>query len=233
MRFLNLLKTDLKFQYKQGFHGIYIGITLLYILILTLIPREWLPMVVPLLVFTDPSALGLFFIGGVAMLEKEQGIMDYIEVTPITFTEYVLSKVLTLSALATVVALIITIGAQMETTVNYWYLCMGVFFTSVFFIYVGLWIVIRCRNLNHYLMRMIPYLLVLGLPCVSILGFSYSWLLWIFPSVAGFNLIYGAFHAYPMGLMNGWLAYLVFTVLIITKPVIRKVENEMIYRRAA
>ncbi|MCX8055940.1 MAG: ABC transporter permease, partial [Ignavibacteria bacterium] len=77
MRIISALKADIKFQAKQGFYSVYILLTLVYMIILEQVPNKYQNIVVPLVVFSDPTIVGFFFIGGIVMLEKVQGVLDY------------------------------------------------------------------------------------------------------------------------------------------------------------
>jgi fluoroquinolone transport system permease protein len=96
MRLLHALQADVRFQWKQGFYLVYILITIIYLIILSFLPENVLSIALPLVVFSDPSVLGLFFIGGIIMLEKAQGFCLFWWFHTLRTTEYVLSKVISL-----------------------------------------------------------------------------------------------------------------------------------------
>ncbi|MGM0652168.1 MAG: ABC transporter permease, partial [Bacillota bacterium] len=83
MRIVNALKADVSFQFKQGFYLVYILLTLIYMVILGVLPVEWKSTIIPLVLFSDPSMVGFFFIGALVMLEKVQGVLQYVVVTPL------------------------------------------------------------------------------------------------------------------------------------------------------
>src|SRR5690554_5975368 len=97
MRLLHAVWADIRFQFKQGFYLVYVLITITYLIILSFLPEEILSVGLPLVIFSDPSVLGLFFIGGIIMLEKMQGILSVLVVSPLRTTEYILSKVISLA----------------------------------------------------------------------------------------------------------------------------------------
>ena len=98
--FIKPLKGDIVFQFRQGFYLVYILITLFYMLILSQLPEAWLQIAVPIIAFSDPSVVGFIFVGGIILLEKEQGVIDYLSVTPLKIRDYILSKVTSLMILA-------------------------------------------------------------------------------------------------------------------------------------
>lgn len=193
MRLMNAIKSDIKFQYRQGFFFIYIIITLFYILVLSNLPQNILGFAVPLVVFSDPSVLGLFFIGGLIMLEKSQGIINYIVVTPLRIEEYILSKLISLTLIAVIAGTFITIVTY-GLSVNWLLLILVIILTSIFFTLCGFLISVKCNTLNQYFIKMIPWMLLLIIPCFSIIGFKYSYIFVIIPSVSILRLFLGTFN---------------------------------------
>lgn len=193
MRFMGALKTDTKFQYKQGFYAVYILLTIMYLVIIQKIPQGVIKeYAVPLIVFSDPSFVGFFFIGGIVMLEKQQGIIDLLAVTPLSPKEYLISKSVSLGILAVIASLMIAIAAHKGGT-NIVLLIISVFLTSVFFTLYGFIVAAGCRTINQYFVKMVPYMLIALLPCFSVIDFEYSWLLGLLPSAAGLMLTLGVF----------------------------------------
>ena len=63
-RIINALKADVLFQFKQGFYFIYIVISVFYLIVLSQLSPSVIKYILPILLYIDPSILGLFFIGG-------------------------------------------------------------------------------------------------------------------------------------------------------------------------
>jgi fluoroquinolone transport system permease protein len=215
MRILGALKADIVFQFKQGFYVIYVMMTLVYMIAAGRLPDNIKDIVVPLVIFSDPSVVGLFFIGGIIMLEKTQGVFQFVRVTPLKTIEYVMSKVLSLTLLA------LTAGLAISFTVygmgfNVILLSAGIILTSVFFTLYGFVILPGCRTVNQYMIKMIPYMLVMMAPCVSLLDFKYSWIPGILPGAAGLKLVYGAFEGMAvLDVIVSLLSMLIFNFLIL------------------
>jgi len=189
------IKSDFLFQFKEGFFFIYFAICIIYLIILSVLPNSILSIVLPILVFSDPAGIGLFFIGGMFMLERRQGIINYLVITPLLTKEYILSKVITLSTLAVLVSLIITAFTAISTPVNYFILSTSTFLAAIFFTLFGILIALNCNNLNEYFVKIIPWMILLSIPCLSLIGIPYGQFLSIIPSVASIRLIFGAYHS--------------------------------------
>lgn len=218
MRVVNALKADVRFQFKQGFYLVYIILTLIYMVILGKLPQEWKSTVIPLVLFSDPSMVGFFFIGALVMLEKVQGVIQYVVVTPLRSLEYLLAKVVSLTILAIAATIMITL-ATYGYRLNWFLLILAVILTSSFFVFYGFIVAVRCTTLNQYFIRMIPYLLLIVLPCFSLIGFPYAWLFNIFPSVAGLKLVYGAFNGIDFLSAAAYAVYLLAANLVIARYV--------------
>ncbi len=193
MRFLGALKTDIKFQFNQGFYLLYMLMTLVYMLIVIKVPVNMKMIVVPLIIYTDPSFVGFFFIGGIVMLEKQQGVLNYIVITPLRSKEYLLSKVISLAILGVTAAIIIVFFTY-DGIVKWITLIVGMLLTSIFFTLYGFIVAASCKTINEYFIKMIPYMLLIIFPCFSVIGFKYEFIFSVVPSVAGLKLIIGAFN---------------------------------------
>ena len=215
MRFINALKADIIFQYRQGFYLVYLLITFVYLAIISKLPQGDVKAYgVMLIVFSDPSMIGFFFIGGIVMLEKVQGIIKYLGVTPLNSMEYLASKSVSLSIVSLFAALIIT-KVNYSGDLNVVILIVGVFLSAIFFTLFGFLVASRARTINQYFIRMVPFLLFLVLPCFSLLIKPNMIVFDIFPSVAGLRIIQGAFFGIPLWQLILDVSLLLFGTVIV------------------
>lgn len=215
MRILNALRADMKFQFKQGFYFVYVFLTILYMIIIRQIPADYNSLAVPIVIFSDPSFIGFFFIGGIVMLEKVQGILQYLVVTPLRPREYLISKIISLGLVAEAagfaIAFVTFIG-----DFNWIVLFIGIFLTSTFFTLYGFLVAGNCNSINQYFIKMIPYMLVIVFPTLLYIPYPDVWIINMLPSIAGFNLVYGAFNGISLAVLLGNTAYLVvFNLLML------------------
>jgi fluoroquinolone transport system permease protein len=182
--------TDLRLQLRHGFYAAYAVITTIYAVALHQLARvagtETLRAVAAVLIFTDPATLGAFFVGGLVLLEKQQGSLTAAFVTPLSLTEYILSKAGTLTALATATALVVAIASGLP--LRPLPLVFGVVATSVLFVMLGLAMVARVRTVNGYLLATIPVAVIPMVPALRFLGFE-SAVLWLVPTRASIRLL--------------------------------------------
>lgn len=223
---LAALKLDILFQFRSGFHAIYIGLCILYIGIINNIPKAWEMIVVPLMIFSDPAVLGFFFIGGLVMLEKSQGIMDLIVVTPIKARDYLLSKVISLNLIALLASLAIVIFTKQSY--NMVLLVLAILMTSSFFTTFGFYIALTSRSMNHYFGRVIPGMMLIIIPVFSLVGFPYSKLFYICPSVAATKLIIDAFFGTNIMDTSICLVIMLMWNVIIHRMVVKSIKRHSV-----
>lgn len=229
MRLLHAVWADMRFQYKQGFYLVYVIITIMYLIILSFLPNEALSIALPLIVFSDPSVLGLFFIGGIILLEKVQGVLTVLVISPLRTVEYILSKVISLAFIAVLAAFAIT-GFSSYESVNWLLVFLSTILTSGIFTLSGIMINAGCQTVNQYMIRTIPYMLLLVLPCFALIGFPYSWLFNVIPSVAALRLMLGAYMGIPFYEALLLVVYLIGMNYLFLRWTIRVFENKIIYQ---
>lgn len=217
MRLKALVFGDIRFQFKYGFYFIYLVLTLLYIAALSALPKEWRQTAGLLMIFSDPAAMGLFFMGAIVLFEKSERVLDSLAVSPVKPVEYVLSKLVSIALISTLAALVIGLtagGIKHPTT-----FLAGVFFCSCLFSAVGLMVASRSATLNGFILATVPAELVINIPAVLwLFGFRPGWLI-LHPGVSMMMLCSGTGNL-PLALLIllAWTGlFTVITVRTITK----------------
>lgn len=208
MRSMVAVRYDVLFQVRHGFYYVYLITCALYVVALRSLPQEALVVVLPIVIFSDPALLGLFFIGGIVLLERGQRTIEGLFVTPLTVSEYLWAKTLSLSLLALCTSLLVAIvGGQ--RAFNPLLLVLGVLLCSVPATLSGLAIGARMRSVNWYLLSASFFIVVLCVPVLPFTGLIKGhWLFYLFPSRAGLLLINGAYQGIGTGDLIYALAYL-------------------------
>jgi len=227
-RLKNAVSADILFQWKHGFYIIYLVISLVYVVILNQFPKLWLSKAVPIVIFSDPTVLGIFFIGGILLLEKEQGILMALSTTPLRTKEYVYSKLISLTSVAVFSTILISLTVYRDN-VNFLYMIMGVSLTSVFFILFGFIIAAKSKNLNIYILKIIPWSILMVLPVFSVFEFKYNWIFNIIPTVVGFKLIYGAYNSLSLGEDSFNIVYMIIFNWVFIEKVSEHFTEKMIW----
>jgi len=100
MRLTAALTYDIRLQFRHYFYYAYLIVSIIYVIILRAVPLDFRQTAAVLVIFTDPSTLGFFFLGGIILLERGQKTLEGLFVTPLRVFEYMLSKILSLTLLA-------------------------------------------------------------------------------------------------------------------------------------
>lgn len=228
MRLMNTFKNDIRFQVKYGFYFLYAFFSAVYIVLLRMTPAEYKGIVGSLIVLTDPAMLGIFFIGGIWLLEKGEGLHRFWRISPLRPIEYVLGKSISLAALSTLSAdLIVWLG--MGRIYHVLYLSVGVFIGAVIFNLVGLIIATYARSVNHYmLIAILPSIFVTIPPLLTAFNFTHP-VLEVFPGTALWHLIVNVMNTSLK--LNGWIGinlgfWLVCLLLLANKRIKVALQSE-------
>lgn len=175
MRIWSLLRGDIRFQYKYGFYFIYLVFTILYISLIFAFPRAWREKAAILMIFTDPTAMGLYFMGAIVLFEKSERVLDSIAVSPTRIYEYMLSKLLSIGVISVIVGLAIGILSNaVNITIHF---IIGIFLCSCLFSAAGLAIAAKSVSLNNFIISTIPVQLLINIPAIAwLFGWKPGWL---------------------------------------------------------
>lgn len=203
-----LLQFDVRFQMRHRFYGVYVVIIACYIGLLHILPDRMIDKALVLLTFSDPSALGLLFAGGIILLERAQGVWDSLFATPIRVAEYLLAKCLSLSLLS------LSAAFAIHVPVNGWpasplYYVLGVVLSSCFFTLLGIAAALPSRSINGFLIRSQMYALIFAAPLLGYLNVYSTPFYKLLPTEGSLTLISGAVRP----LTTGEGVYAVFALL--------------------
>ncbi len=188
MRFVNLFRWDLRFQARYGFYLLYGFLTILYVIVLFSLPASWKGNAAAILIFSDPAAMGLFFMGAIVLLEKSQRVTSFFAITPLSAYEYVCSKVLSLGIIGVIVAGLLAKAAGCTTILS---VLAGTLLSSVFFTLFGIIIATKINSLNQFILATVPVEIVGFVPAVLHLFGVTPALLGIYPANACMDMIAG------------------------------------------
>lgn len=176
MRIKALLIGDVRFQFKYGFYFLYLIFTIFYISLLYVLPAAWREQAAVLMIFSDPAAMGLYFMGAIVLFEKGQRVLDSIAISPVKPMEYVVSKLISIALISTAVGLLIGFGGGIM--LNPFFFVPGVFFGSCMFSTVGLMVAANTATLNQFIVATIPAEIIINLPAIAwLFGWKPSWLM--------------------------------------------------------
>nr|WP_297770331.1 ABC transporter permease [uncultured Butyrivibrio sp.] len=230
MRFVRLLRWDMRFQARYGFYLLYGFLTTFYTLILFALPEVWKENMAAILIFSDPAAMGLFFMGAIILLEKSQKVTSYFAITPLKARNYVWSKVLSLCTISLIVAAVLGIIAGHEHILL---LLAGTFLASVIFTLCGIIVATKISSLNQFILFTVPIEIIGFIPAIlhlfgigsffgengASLAFLVTFMGRVYPANVCMDLVMGKA---PSGL---GLAVTVLTIVLLTRGANKSVFN--------
>ena len=166
--------------------------------------------------FFDPVTIGIVFVGVLVLFEKTENTLQALTVTPMETRNYFLAKIISLTAL-TVVSALLFVFLVHGFAFNYLYMFLGIILTSVFLILLGFVLVSRCNSLNEYLLTMaFSFIVLLIPPLLYTLGLFESAIFYLWPSQASFLLLEGVFVEGAVSLLEAVyaVAYLAFWTVL-------------------
>ena len=202
--FVHLLRWDLVTQVRYGFWLAGLGVALVWALILQPLPPDYLRIWLPIVLYFDIGVIGLMFVPGVLFFERRQGVLDALVVTPIRTSDWLGSKVLSLSFLATVVAaalVLVTVGPGAD-----WPRLVPCFaLVAALYTLFGFHVAARFQSISGFLAAFGLVGLPLALPILQAFGIGNHPLMWVNPAYPTMVLVRQAFEPGSLPELTGAL----------------------------
>ena len=190
MRKVNVIKGDMLFQWKYGFYMLYLLMIIIYYVIFSFLTGNIKETIVSICVYSDPAAMGIFFMGALILLEKSQRITNSIAISPVTVEEYILGKIVSVGIISEIVGVILMLQGHTE---NYFLCAIGIFAGSVIFSLCGIIVGAKIESLNQYIIGTLPFE-IMGFVPVILYRIGFMWnnkLMIIHPGCSVMRLIEG------------------------------------------
>lgn len=178
---------DMRLQFRYGIYPAYAFIVALYVAELLLLGAALPPWVPALIIFTDPAALGFFFLGALLMLEKSEGVRTALAASPVSAIDYLTGKMVTLVGLS--LASCVVLLPFIHRVANPILLLIAVMLTAIQYVGIGVPIALRFKTVNGYLIGSAGFLTPLIAPGLLALLDPFPPWLAIIPAVAQFRLL--------------------------------------------
>ncbi len=206
MRLAAAIALDAKVQARNQLWGISVFVGLVGAAALAwLSPPDRVGGTIPMALLLFAGGSTLLYVVAMLLMERSDGTLSAISVSPLRRWEYLASKVLTLTALATIESVVMAYGAlavlARRDAVDW---PSPVFFAGVvalgaLHVLIGVILVVRYRRINEVLLPMGAIALVLQLPAFWMVGaIEGSWALAI-PSAAPTLLVRAGFVPLTIG----------------------------------
>ena len=219
-RLLNTMKLDVTVQVRNRLYAIGIGVGVLMAVILSqLISPEQFATTLPVILLLVVGGSTLLYVAGMIVFEKDEGTIHAMIVSPLRVFEYLWSKILTLTTLATIESIIMIGGAlliisfnQALTLPNIPILLLGIVAMGVMYTLIGIIMIVRYDKITDFLVPLVIIASLLQLPFLHFLDVVVSPLFLIIPTSAPTMLMKGAF--VPLT-TEEWLYAFIYTAVIL------------------
>lgn len=226
-RLTSTMKWDVRLQWRNGFYYAAIVIVVVFLLIFSQISVDYLSWIMPCLLLSNMMIGTFYFIGGLVLLEKDEGSLVARITTPLRPAEYLVAKVATLTMLSLLESTLIVIAAA-GFQVNWLFLLVGVTGTAVFFCLAGFITVVRYNSINVYLLPSILYVMIVSLPLGFYLADWQHWLLYLHPVQAMLTLVTGGWQPLPWWLTAYCLIYSLVWIAVLARLSLRAFQRFVI-----
>ncbi|MBK8085620.1 MAG: hypothetical protein IPK28_18290 [Devosia sp.] len=198
-----LLRHEARLQYRYGIYAAYGFVIAVYVAVLVAVAPLLPAWGTAAIVFTDPSALGFFFLGALMMLERNEGVRRALAAAPVTARDYLAAKVATLTGMAVLASMVLTLFLHRPAAPAL--LILAVVLTSLQYVGIGVPIALRFRTVSGYLVGSTGFLTPLIAPgFLALLDPMPDWLLLV-PAASQFRLMLvatGAVAADPVQILT-------------------------------
>jgi len=208
-RILSAVKFDMKFQFRHGFYYVYLLFTVLYIIVLRLVPEGIRLPVASIIILSDPGILGFFMIGAIVMLERGQNLYSGLFSTPLRTSEYLAAKTISLGIISLASSLVIAL-VGLGQYLNLLLIVPGIFLTAMFFTLVGFAPALRFKSLPVFLLLSPAYIIIFYAPILLYFGIVDSVLFYLLPTTGALMLIDGSL----TGLSTGLVFYSIGIIIV-------------------
>lgn len=163
MRLRNLFLFDIRFQARYGFYFLYTVLTVLYVIVLFALPENWREKAATIFIFSDPAAMGLFFMGAIVLLEKSQHTPCAAAVSPVRAVEYIIAKAGSLSVVSLAAAAVLALAANVD---HLYIVLAGTAISSIMFTLFGIIIATKIVSLNQFILWTVPIEILCFVPAI-------------------------------------------------------------------
>lgn len=237
-RLLSAMKMDVTTQLRNNLYAIGIGVGVLVAVGLSQLAQpEQMFSLIPTLLLLVVGGSTLLYVAGLILFEKDEGTLNAVIVSPLRTAEYLWSKIITLTTLATLEAMTMIGGAMLIMSLakpievpNLAILFIGIVLIGILYTLIGIVMIVQYDKITDFLLPMAGIAVILQLPFLHFLGLVETPLLLIIPTSAPTMIMQGAYieltaveWLYGIGYSTVWIiglaiaAYRAFHTHIIMK----------------
>jgi fluoroquinolone transport system permease protein len=214
-RFVATLRNDVRLQLRYGFYVAGAFVAAIWIAVLSQLPRDGVRVALPAFLFVNGLTTTFFFVAGLVLFEKREGVLEALVVTPLREDEYLAAKVTTLTLLATIEGVAIVLLGW-GTDLRLAPIVLGSLIVGMLYTLFGFLVVFRYDSINEFLLPGSLFMGVVQLPVASSFGVWDAPYFWLWPTKGALLLFQAGFAplgarewAYALLYSGLWIAVLV------------------------
>jgi fluoroquinolone transport system permease protein len=185
---------DWRLQWRQGLFYAAMFVILVWAGLFSQVNEVVASYLLPMMLYIDLSVFGFFFMAGLLYLEKGEGVLTALVVTPMRSWHYLVAKLVTLTTLGLLVSLVVVVVVQ-QGAVNWPVLVAALILNSLFFTLASFILAARYDAINEFLIPAIWLLGAAQIPFIDSFGIWRGWPIYLLPFQASLLLVRGAFEA--------------------------------------
>lgn len=219
-RLLSTMKLDAIVQVRNHLYtiGIVAGIAVAFAMSQLMTPAQ-LPVAIPVLMMLVVGGSTLLYVSGMIIFEKDEGTINMAIVSPLRSSEYLMSKIITLTTLATIESTVMIIGAMLfmsfgaEVEIpNMLILYIGIIALGVMYTLMGIIMIVRYDKITEYLIPMAVVAVIMQSSALYFIGFLESPIFLLIPVSAPTLFMQGAYMELSAG---QWLYAIGYTAVLL------------------
>ncbi|GJM11175.1 MAG: ABC transporter [Lysobacteraceae bacterium] len=141
---------------------------------------DMLQWMVPAILFGTYLINGMLFMAGLVLLERSEGTLQALAVSPLRTHQYVIAKIASLCLLSLAESVLITVLLGVSIN-NLFTLMLGVVVATTMLAAFGLMLAIRYRSINELLMPAVGWGMLSQLPLLPYFHIGDYWFAWLHP----------------------------------------------------
>jgi fluoroquinolone transport system permease protein len=231
------MQTDVTVQIRNNLYTIGPIVAVLVAFLLSrVVSADTLGETIPVTMLMVIGGSTLLYVAGLILFEKDEGTLHALIVSPLRTREYLLSKVTTLTVLATfesvilVGALLLLVGVDALTAFSVPLLLLGIVLLSVVYTLIGIVLIVRYESITDFLVPVLVIALVMQLPAVQFSGLIEGYALYVIPSTAQTLIMAGAWHSLEAWQWLYALGYSAVTIGLLTVWAFRAFKTHIVMR---
>lgn len=185
-----LARLDVVLAWRRGVVGAAVAVVLFYVVVLQMTTESVAATLLPYLVFSDPAALGFFFVGGIVLAERAEGTAAAVAVSPVPLGAVLAARILVLAALGSASGLAVALGSGVG--VDWLTFAPAVVLTALLYTSFGFTVATRSATVNEYFARATVWSVPLFAPLAAFAAEPDAWVMTVWPTTAALVLLEGA-----------------------------------------